>query len=219
MIRLAFLVVITAQFLTACATGKNITKADKIVDTGSANIVAFTYDLIVHATDKYPTVKSTQLNFRCPKEDDLQSLCFSTRLPYIGFETTGGYAAHEFHAVGSKALSIPYGTYTLTSADHRVTVDQIPEVTCTYNKKKKRDVCRTRYKDKNVNHRAEFPEPVEFAVAGGAGCYLGHLNLFMLNGNIDAFEFERGSALTTEKLEMFSDKLRGPVGAHVTGVC
>ena len=58
-----------------------------------------------------------------------------------------------------------------------------------------------------------------FTVAGGAGCYLGHLNLYMLNGNIDAFEFERGSALTPEKFEMFSQKLRGPVSAHVTGVC
>lgn len=219
MIRLTFVIVFTLQFLTACATGKSITKADKIADTGSSNIVAFTYDLIVHATDKYPTVKSTILNFRCPKNDDLQSLCFAASLPYIGLETTGGYAAHEFRAAGSKALSMPYGEYALTSADHRVTVNKKPKTTCYYSKKKKRDVCSTRDVDEKVKHRAEFIEPVAFAVASGSGCYLGHLNLVMLNGNIDVFDFQRGSALTPDKLEMFTEDLRDPVSAHVTGVC
>lgn len=212
-------IVFSVLLLNGCATGKNITTASKIKDNGESNIVAFTYDVTLHAADKYASVKSTKLNFSCPRESDLSSLCFSANIPYIGRETGGNYEAHEFKSSGSMAIGIPYGEYTLTGAHHSLVVDKEPKVTCFYSKKKKKNICNTYQSDVTLYHRGDFPEPVTFAVNNGNGCYLGHLTMRMHNGNIESYEFNRSSDLTDEKLAMFSDELRDSVASHVNGMC
>jgi len=217
--RLTLGIVSSVLLLSGCATGKNITSATKIKDTGEENIVAFTYDVTLLAADKYASVKSTRLNFSCPRESDLSVLCFSTNVPYIGRETSGNYEAHEFKKSGSMAIGIPYGEYTLTGAYHSLVIDKEPKVSCYYSKKRKRDICTTRMDDVKLRHKGDFPEPVTFAVNNGNGCYLGHLTMRMHNGNIESYEFNRSGDLTAEKLDMFTDELRDSVASHVNGMC
>lgn len=218
-----FLLVLGIQLLAACATGKSVTSAENINDDGKSNIVAFTYDVTLQSTEKYATVKSTSLNFRCPETSSgnsgVANNCFSLKVPYNGRANRDGYSTHEFQSSGSKVMRMKYGQYNLTSARHSVVVDRIPDVYCYYNKRQKRNVCNRRMKDEKITHTANFPDTVDFAVSGGSGCYLGHLSMLMENGNIEEYDFERSDSLTPERIESFDENLRDSIASHVAGSC
>jgi len=207
------------SLITACATGKSVDSAENIRDDGKSNVAAFTYDVTLLTTEKYATVNSTKLNFRCPQDQDLQKTCFTVNVPYAGRKRKDEYTTHEFKSSGSKVVSIKYGTYDMTSVRHSVVVDRIPDVYCYYNKRTKRNVCNRRMKDESVNHTASFPEPVGFAINPGSGCYLGHLSMLMHNNVIEAYDFQHDIGQLSEKLDTFPEGMRGAVAAHIDRAC
>lgn len=169
-----FWLTIAFALLTGCATGKTIKGAEDIQDDGKRNVVLLTSDIKLYVRDRHPSAEETKLTFKCPKgKSGFGGICFNITLPYLGTKEVDGFGLHAFESTGAKAIKMEYGDYAITSAFHGVVVDRIPETTCTYNKKLKKDQCRTRMKDKSDNHSAIFPTPIVVNVSPGTGCYLG----------------------------------------------
>lgn len=213
--------VITILFLAGCATGKTVSDAKDIRDSGKSNIVVFTYDLKLYTTIKYPTVENTKLNFSCPEKSALSGAnCFSVSLPYLGRKEVDGFSLHAFELSGAKVMNMKYGTRSVSGAFHSVLVDKVSSVSCFYNKKTKKDVCNPIIKDEKNNHRVTFTESIPITVAPGSGCNLGHLTLTMVDGTLTEFNAQLGEAtLAPEKLTNLSDSVSSTVRAYVDRAC
>ena len=218
-IRNAAMAILMAAILSGCATGKSIGDADDIRDTGKANIVVVTYDVKVYATTKYYSVRSTTLRFVCPDKSFLGGACFTIDLPYLGQKTVGEFALHAFEESGAKVMKMKYGSRAVTGVGHTVVVDKRPEVTCYYNKKKKRDVCSTRTVETTEKHSVTFEEAAPLNVTPGSGCYLGHIVLTMIGDRIEEYELTLGDALSPDKLTNISDNVSGAVQSYVNRPC
>lgn len=218
-IRHSAMAMLMAAILSGCATGRSIGDAEDIRDTGKANIVVVTYDINAYTTTKYSSVKSTTLNFVCPDKSFLGGACFSISLPYLGQKTVGEYSLHAFEESGAKVMKMKYGSRAVTGVGHSVVVDKKPEVTCYYNKKKKRDVCSTRTVETTERHNVKFKEAAPLNVTPGSGCYLGHITLTMINDRIDEYELTLGEELSPEKLTNISDNVSGAVQSYVNRPC
>jgi len=217
--RRLLLVLAMTQLLSACATGKPVNSANAIKDDGKSNIVTFTYDITLDATEKYATVNSTKLYFRCPESEGIDPGCFSFKVPYIGQATKANYTAHEFKRSGASTLKMKYGEYDVQKIHHAVVVNKIPKVNCYTSKKTKKRVCNTRLKDEHVYHTAALPESINFSVENGSGCYLGHLKLTMHNNVIVAYDFKDKIPLTADVLNKIDPELQDSVRRHVTRPC
>ncbi len=218
-IRHAAVAVLIATFLGGCATGKSVGDADDIRDTGKSNIVVVTYDLKAYTTTKYSSVKSTVLNFVCPDKSILGGACFSISLPYLGQKTVGEFALHAFEDSGAKVMKMKYGSRAVTGVGHNVVVDKKPEVTCYYNKKKKRDVCSTRTVETTDRHSVTFETAAPLNVVPGSGCYLGHMTLTMIDDRIEEYELTLGDEIPPEKLTNIGDDVSGVVQGYVNRPC
>ncbi len=205
--------------LSACATGVAIKSADSIKDDGKSNTVVLSYDITLDASEKYSTVRTTKLNFRCRDSESFNVACFILNIPYTGVATKGNYTAHEFKQSGSVVLKMKYGQYIIDSVNHVVVVGKTPRLNCFRSKKTGKRTCTTRMVDERNTHRAELPEPMTFSVAEGAGCYLGHVELNMNNNAIVDYNFQNNIAMTDEIIATLIEELRESVVSHVTGPC
>lgn len=196
-----YLLVFASALLTGCATGKSVKSVEDLQDDGKRNVVLLTHDINVYVAEKHNSVKDTKLAFRCPKGKDLLKVnCFDLVLPYLGTKEVDDFGVHAFELSGGKVIKMKYDSYALRSVVHNVVIDQIPKTVCYYNKKTKKDDCNTTIEKKLNTHRAGFPAPVAFNVVPGAGCYLGHLSMTLVNDNMSQFNLDVDSPLTEEKL-------------------
>jgi|GEM_PF-1162935 len=214
-----WLLAISAVFLSGCVTGKSVGSADSIQDTGKANIAVVTYDLKVYTTERYRTVKFADLNFRCEPSKLLAGPCFDLKLPYLGKKSVDGFELNAFEGSGSKVMSMKYGTRAITKLDHNVIVDRETVVECSYDKKKKRDVCKSRKKNISENHTVQFEQPAPVTVTPGSGCYVGHITLTMIDDEITDYNLEFSDAMDPERLTGISDNVKGAVIGYVNRPC
>ncbi|MFK7994112.1 MAG: hypothetical protein AB8B87_08230 [Granulosicoccus sp.] len=199
--KFSYLLVLASTLLVSCATGKSIKSVDDLQDDGKRNTVFLTHDINVYVTDKHASVKNTRLAFRCPKGNDLLKVsCFDLVLPYLGIKEVDGFGVHAFELLGAKVIKMKYDSYALRSVVHNIVIDRIPKTLCYYNRRTKKNDCNTNIENKSDTHRAGFPEPVAFNVVPGAGCYLGHLSITLVNNDMREFNIDVDSPLTEEKL-------------------
>jgi hypothetical protein len=203
-----------------CATGKSVNSADDIGDDGKRNTVVMTYDIKLYTANRYPTVKSTSLRFRCPKNSaGFGGNCFSLTMPFLGRKDVDGYSVNAFEQTGTKIFQMKYGEHVLQSMQHSVVVDRVPEVQCTTSKKTKKRTCRNVMKDVTDRHSARIPNPILVNVASGAGCNLGHLSLTMFEGELIDFSITNDESLTMESLSDISPDLAAAAIAHANRPC
>lgn len=112
-----------------------------------------------------------------------------------------------------------YGSYTATRARYSVLVGREPYVDCTYDKKKRKNICRNRHRDIKDTHRVALPEPIAVNVTAGSGCYLGHLTLNVINGDVKDFDMQYDAELTTEKLATLEGDVAAAVQQFVNRPC
>ena len=214
------LIAASLTILTACATSKSVKKVEDIADDGKRNTVVFTYDAQLYVNDRYRTAKSTKVEFKCPKSGSvLKVVCFNFSVPYRGNKEVDGYILNAFENTGARVLKMGYGQYGVDSLSYGVLVDRVPEQVCTYNKKKKRDECRTQLKDENVYHRANLPESLNVSVTPGTACYLGHLTLQMTNNEIVEYSLDRNAELREDRLLDVSPEIAMAVMAATDRPC
>lgn len=200
-----FVQVVLVLSIAGCATGKSVTSADDVGDDGKRNTVLLTHDLKVYVTNKHSSLKQSKLTFRCPSgSDTLKPDCFSVELPFRGTKNIDGFGLYAFEEIGASPIQMKYGYYALQSVIHTVLIERLPETICTYNKKTKRDVCRTRVKEKSDRHRASFPFAVPIIVNQGSGCYIGHLSITMVDDQITEFNLDSDLPVKDEQLTSLS---------------
>ncbi len=203
-----------------CATAKTVSKAEDIRDDGKSNIVVMSYDMKVYATDKHTTEKNIQIRVHCPQSSKLtMASCFTFSLPLKGRKTIDGYSLYAFEANDAKVMRLEYGDYTATRANYSVLVDRIPDVSCYYSKKKRRDICNRTTKDVNDSHQFAFPEPLAIPVSSGSGCYLGHLSMTVSDGLVEDANMDYNAELTPERLALLSADVQAAVQQHVVRPC
>ena len=61
-------------------------------------------------------------------------------------------------------------------------------------------MCNTRIDQKKNFFRSNLPAPVAFSVRSGAGCYLGHMSVTMIDSDIREFSIDPAAELSAEKL-------------------
>ncbi len=214
------LMVLSLSVSVGCATAKSVRKADDIRDNGKSNIVVLSYDMEVFATDRYPTEKTIQVQLYCPQSAKLtESGCFSLVLPFKGRKTIDGYSLYAFEGEGTKVMSLKYGEYTATRAKYSVLVDRVPDVSCYYSRKKRREFCNRTTKDVIESHRYAFPEPLLIPVSSGTGCYLGHLSMTVVDGVVQDSNMDYSAELTPERLAAINGDLQAAVQQHVVRPC
>lgn len=207
-------------FCAGCATGKSVSSADDIGDDGKRNTVVMTYDMKLYTTSRYPTVKSTSLRFRCPKNSaGFGGNCFNLKAPFMGKKDVDGYSVNAFEQSGTKIFQMKYGEHLLQSMQHSVVVDRVPEVQCTTSKKTKKRTCRNVMKDVTDRHSARLPSPIAVNVGAGSGCNLGHMTITMFDGELIDFSITNDESLTVEKLSDLSPDLAAAAIAHANRPC
>jgi len=206
--------------LSGCATGKSIKKAEDIQDNGKSNIVVFSYDVKVYATEKYRTVSSTTLHFRCPEQSAFAGAsCFGISVPYKGRTELDGYLVHAFESAGTKVMRMKYGDRSVSGAFHRILVDKTQRISCVYDKKKRREVCRPNTEEEHDRHRVVFTEAIPITVNAGSGCYMGHLTMIMTDSELREYEFDYEAQLTPDKLASLNEGIGGAVQQFVNRPC
>lgn len=215
---------ILVVFCAGCATGKTVRKSEDIGDDGKHNTVVMTYDVKLYTASRYPSVTKTKLLIRCPKNSaGIGGRCFTINVPFMGNKEVDGYTVNAFEKSGTKIFKLKYGNHILQSMQHTVTVDRIPELKCKTSKKTKKTTCHTDYKDVTERHSSSIPDPIQVNVGSGAGCYLGHLELTMFEGEL--VDFSRTKAITTgeplsaELLSDLSPDIAASAIAHVKRPC
>lgn len=207
-------------FCAGCATGKSVSKAEDIGDDGKRNTVVMTYDLKLYTANRYATVKSTSLRFRCPKNSaGFGGNCFSIKAPFLGKKDVDGYSVNAFEQSGTKIFQMKYGEHLLQSIQHSVVVDRVPELQCTTSKKTKKRTCRNVMKDVTDRHSASIPAPILANVGPGAGCYLGHLSITMFEGELMDFSIANDEPLSADLLDDISPDLAAAAIAHANRPC
>lgn len=207
-------------FCAGCATGKSISKPEDIGDDGKSNTVVMTYDIKLYTASRYPSVKSTSLRFRCPKNSaGFGGNCFSIKAPFLGKKDVDGYSVNAFEQTGTKVFQMKYGNHLLQSMQHSVVIDRYPELQCTTSKKTKKRTCRNVTKDVKDQHSSSIPTPIAVNVDSGAGCHLGHLELTMFEDELVAFSITNDELLSAEMLSDLSPDMAASVMNHVNRPC
>lgn len=211
---------VLALFCGGCATGKSISKPEDIGDDGKNNTVVMTYDIKLYTTSRYPSVKSTDLLFRCPKNSaGFGGSCFTITTPFLGKKDVDGYVMNAFEKSGTKVFKMKYGNHLLQSMQHRVVIDREPDLVCTVSKKTKKRTCRKYMNDVTEGHSSSIPTPVAVNVGSGSGCHLGHLELTMFDGELLDFSITNDEPLSAEELPDLSPEMAASVMGHVTRPC
>ncbi len=182
-----------------CATGKSINQASEIKDDGKSNVVVLTYDLTLFATDKYPSVKSTFVEFDCPATSAINN-CFSIKLPYKGKSEYDGFDLHAFESSGAKVMRMKYDSHLVTKGKSKILIDERKRTTCNYDKKKRKTYCYPVTDRDYDNHRFTLPDAIPVTVTPGTGCYMGHLSIVLVNDEVSEYNIELDAELTPEKL-------------------
>jgi len=177
--------------LGACATAQRVGSAEDIQDDGKRNTVMFSYDVQADTFDRYTGENSTTLNLRCGGDGALSGnrACFALTLPFAGQQLDDGVAVNRFELAGVRPFLMKYGDYRIDLADYKVVIGRTPKVDC-YTDKKNKTYCDTTYLDTHESHSAPIPEPIDFRVSPGSGCYLGHLVLSMRGDRITAYSLD-----------------------------
>lgn len=211
---------LAATVLTGCATGKSIGKADDIRDDGKSNVVLLTYDVKLFATDKFPTDKSTSLNFHCPENSALnRNNCFSITVPYKGRSEYDGYDLHAFESNGAKVMKMKYNALSVTSGRYKVLIDEQRRTKCTYSKKTRKQTCYPVTDRQFDTHRFSLPDIIPITVTPGSGCYIGHLSIVMVNQDVSEYEFQLDAELTPEKLTNLDSGISNAIQQFVDRPC
>jgi len=211
---------ILVVFCAGCATGKSISNPEDIGDDGKHNTVVMTYDIKLYTANRYPSVKETSLRFRCPKNSaGFGGNCFTINVPFLGKKDVDGYSVNAFEHSGAKVFKMDYGDHVLQSMQHSVVVDRLPELQCWTSKKTKKRTCRNVVKDVTDRHSSSFPDPIPVNVGSGEGCYLGHLELAMFNGELVDFSITNDEPLSAEMLPDLSPDIVTSAIAHVKRPC
>jgi len=207
-------------FCTGCAAGKSVTKPEDIGDDGKRNTVVLTYDIKLYTANRYPSVKSTSLRFRCPKNSaGFGGNCFNLKAPFLGIKEVNGYSVNAFEQSGTKIFQMKYGEHVLQSLQHSVVVDRVPELQCTTSKKTKKRTCRNVMKDVTDRHSDRIPTPIAVNVGSGAGCQLGHFSLTMFEGDLVDFSVTNDKPFSAEMLSDLSPDMAAAVISHASRPC
>lgn len=206
--------------IAGCATGKAINDPKDIRDDGKRNVVLLTHDLKIYVTEKHSSVNQASLVFRCPSASDkLKPSCFTVDLPYLGTKEIDGFGLHAFEKSSASAVKMKYDNYSLQSATHNIVIDRIPETDCYVAKKTKKTICNTVLKDVYAKYISRFPNPVPVRVAPGAGCYMGHLAMTVVDNRIVEFNLDTDAPLTADKLTDLSSDVASTLLQVVNRPC
>lgn len=205
--------------LAGCATSKSVRNAEDIVDDGKRNSIMLSYEIRLDSHDRYPGFNSTELAFRCGPNKSINPypVCFSINVIFNGKRQENDYVYNSFEASGAKIYQIKYGEYSLAKASHSILVGQRRDRICHPSKKRRRYKCHDEFVDVRSDFIATLPQPAEFKIGEGEGCYLGHLKLHMRGNKVLSYELD--TAYNAEKFSELPDKTRAAAQARVKAPC
>jgi len=207
---------------TGCASSsKVLNDPDKLVDDGKRNSVLLSYEIVLDSTEKHPSVKTTSLSLRCTGTSKLTGnpSCFIFEVPFVGKRTVDGFETNSFQTEGVSIYQMKYGDYNFSNSDHDVTIEKWREREC-YKTKKGKELCNYVEKTNEAKHHGSIEPGTRFFVAGGAGCYIGHLKLHMKDSEVLDFELVSNiEDMDADMIGKLSPSLQGTVASRVTEVC
>lgn len=208
---------VVALVLSGCATNSISNNPAKVVDSGKSNIVLLSYEVTL-PTENPLDDADLMYAYLCDSAANSYKLsgCLQTRTLK---KTSSSYSVKSIGAFKQKygEYSYTHILYTIPGDKESVTACQDIPVKKGGGTKLKASVCNTTKRIKYETKRIALPQPIEISVQPGAGCFLGHVAIKMIESNIVDYDFSNN--LEFLDLSLADNTMRDKLKSHVTRSC